>query len=75
MFLQSIILSYIFLVLGDGALIPSAPTATSLGEFDISQEELTFMSREHDFNALQQCGGASSPSRPLVFSLSYTSAG
>ncbi|PHT75635.1 Calcium-transporting ATPase 9, plasma membrane-type [Capsicum annuum] len=54
---------------GDGALIPSAPTATSLGEFDISQEELTFMSREHDFNALQQCGGASSPSRPLVFSL------
>ncbi|PHU11437.1 Calcium-transporting ATPase 8, plasma membrane-type [Capsicum chinense] len=54
---------------GDGALIPSAPTATSLGEFDISQEELTFMSREHDFNALQQCGGASSPSKPLVFSL------
>ncbi|PHT42588.1 hypothetical protein CQW23_16613 [Capsicum baccatum] len=54
---------------GDGALIPSAPTTTSLGEFDISQEELTFMSREHDFNALQQCGGASSPSKPLVFSL------
>ncbi|XP_047249430.1 calcium-transporting ATPase 10, plasma membrane-type isoform X2 [Capsicum annuum] len=54
---------------GDGALILSAPTATSLGEFDISQEELTFMSREHDFNALQQCGGVKGVSEKLKTNL------
>ncbi|KAG5594187.1 hypothetical protein H5410_035419 [Solanum commersonii] len=39
---------------GDGSLKMLPPTTPSLGEFDISQEELTFMSREHDDTALQQ---------------------
>lgn len=43
------------------------PTTPPLGEFDISQEELTFMSRENDVTALQQHGGASSPSEFLIF--------
>lgn len=63
MFWQNTNLSYMFLILGDGALKTLPPTTTSLGEFDISLEELAYMSREHDVPALQRCGGASSPSK------------
>ncbi|KAH0652034.1 hypothetical protein KY284_031946 [Solanum tuberosum] len=54
---------------GDGSLKMLPPTTPSLGEFDISQEELTFMSREHDVTALQQCGGVKGVSEKLKTNL------
>ncbi|MCD7471685.1 Calcium-transporting ATPase 10, plasma membrane-type [Datura stramonium] len=54
---------------GDGPLKSLPPTTTSLGEFDISQEELTFMSREHDVTALQQRGGVKGVAEKLKTNL------
>ncbi|XP_010323145.2 auto-inhibited Ca2 -transporting ATPase 10 isoform X1 [Solanum lycopersicum] len=54
---------------GDGSLQRLPPTTPSLGEFDISQEELTFMSREHDVTALQNCGGVKGVSEKLKTNL------
>ncbi|XP_009757245.1 calcium-transporting ATPase 8, plasma membrane-type [Nicotiana tabacum] len=54
---------------GDGALKTLPPTTTSLGEFDISLEELAYMSREHDVPALQRCGGVKGVSEKLKTSL------
>ncbi|CAN4112983.1 unnamed protein product [Withania somnifera] len=54
---------------GDGPLKMLPPTTTAVGDFDISQEELTFMSREHDVTALQRCGGVKAVSEKLKTNL------
>ncbi|XP_071910010.1 calcium-transporting ATPase 8, plasma membrane-type-like isoform X3 [Coffea arabica] len=52
-----------------GSPLKKPPTPTRTGDFDISQEELSQMSREHEISALQQYGGVKGVAEKLKTSL------
>nr|XP_027065795.1 calcium-transporting ATPase 10, plasma membrane-type-like isoform X2 [Coffea arabica] len=52
-----------------GSPLKKPPTPTRTGDFDISQEELSQMSREHEISSLQQYGGVKGVAEKLKTSL------
>ncbi|XP_060172095.1 calcium-transporting ATPase 8, plasma membrane-type-like isoform X3 [Lycium barbarum] len=54
---------------GDGPVKTLPPTTTSVGEFDISADDLTLMSRDHDVTALQHVGGVKGVAEKLKTNL------